>query len=147
MTNPLNTHRVRGATLLGTCALLLFTGCGHEPRSHIQRTDISARITNGSYPLAGALVNFSNPENGEAYGGTLDDQGNVQIKEMAVGNYTITVLPPPGDPVLEKPEKRVRDTMNIPKQFFTPRKSPLHASIGDGENHFEYDLQDNALAK
>ncbi|EAQ82622.1 carboxypeptidase-like regulatory domain-containing protein [Blastopirellula marina] len=129
---------------LSCCALV---GCSHQPRSNIERTDISATVTNGGSPLTGALIDLSNPENGEAYGGTLDGEGRVSLLGVAIGNYTITVQPPAGDPLPEAPSRVPVDVLQIPRQFRAPHQTPLHATVSDENSTFTFDLQDFEISK
>ncbi len=133
--------------LLGTIASLSLAGCSQQPRSHLKRTDISAQITQGGKPLTGALIDFASHENGEAYGGTLDEQGRVDLKGVAVGQYVITIQPPPGDPLPGSPRQIPKNVQAIPRSFRIPNTSPLIASVSDSESAFTYDLKDFDLSK
>lgn len=136
---------VSGWLLVEVGLVSLLAGCGHQPRSHVERTNISATVTSGGNPLGGALIDLSNSENGEAYGGTLDAEGRVHLTGVAKGTYTITLQPPPGDPLPDAPAKLPADVWKIPHQFRNPQASPLHASISEDECTFTYDLKDVAF--
>ncbi|WP_207395943.1 carboxypeptidase-like regulatory domain-containing protein [Bremerella alba] len=112
----------------------------------MKRTDISAQVTSGGKPLAGALIDFANHENGEAYGGTLDDQGRVDLKDVALGQYTITIQPPPGDPLPGAPRQIPKGLRGIPRPFYGPHTSPLNAMVSDDESKFTYELTDFDLS-
>ncbi|UUO06019.1 carboxypeptidase-like regulatory domain-containing protein [Blastopirellula sp. J2-11] len=132
-------------TICLSCCVLV--GCSHQPRSHIERTDISATVTNGGSPLAGALIDFSNPDSGEAYGGTLDAEGRVRLLGVAVGNYKITVQPPPGDPLSDTPSRVPQEDMQISRQFRASHLTPLQASVSDEKSDFAFELKDFDLSK
>jgi len=140
-------------TIKTACYLLLAVagivclGCGYQPRSHLQRTDITAQVTSGGQPLAGALIDFANLDNGEAYGGTLNDQGRIDLKGVATGQYTITIQPPPGDPLPGSPRQVPQNVQGIPRPFRVPHMSPLNALVSDSESAFTYDLKDFDLSR
>ena len=126
---------------------LMNCGCGMSPRAHLKRVDISASVTQDGQPLSGLLIDFSNDENGEAYGGTLDSQGQLRLQGVAVGTYRVTLQIPPGDPVPDGPRKESRPRPVISRQFQAPQTSPLVALVSANETRFAYELRDVLASK
>ncbi|MEW4454646.1 hypothetical protein AB1L30_18425 [Bremerella sp. JC817] len=122
--------------------LSIIAGCSQQPRGHLQRVDVTAKVTLDGQPLNGVLIDFTDRQTGEAYGGTLDAEGCLSLKGVAVGIYTITLQPASGDPVPEGRQKEARPRSTLARQFLSPQTSPLAAKVTADENHFTYELRE-----
>ncbi|MFA8016151.1 hypothetical protein [Bremerella cremea] len=122
--------------------LSIVIGCSQQPRGHLQRVNVTAKVTQDDQPLSGVLIDFIDRQTGEAYGGTLDPEGCLDLKGVAVGNYTITLQPAPGDPAPEGRNKEARPRSTLARQFLSPQTSPLAANVTADENHFTYEMRE-----
>tara|TARA_R110002095_G_scaffold159024_5_gene137858 strand:+ start:258 stop:695 length:438 start_codon:yes stop_codon:yes gene_type:complete len=122
----------------------LFVGCSQTPGSHKQRTDVNVTITENGAPLTEGVVNLVNEETGEGGGGTLNSEGVATISGVALGSYTLIVLPPdesviPPEPGQPAPE--VKEYLNIPQKFRDPKTSPFKVVVNRETTEFQFDLK------
>ncbi|HWL07923.1 MAG TPA: hypothetical protein VNQ76_05945 [Planctomicrobium sp.] len=119
--------------------LLCAAGCQRTPRAGIPRTDILLRISSDGKPLTIGVVDLYNFETGEGGSGTLDEQGEVKISQIALGDYVITIMPP--DP--EGPEGKLPAGLKeyrVASRFHTPEKSPLKISVSRKTTEFSLEV-------
>ncbi|MCC9607475.1 carboxypeptidase-like regulatory domain-containing protein [Blastopirellula sp. JC732] len=140
-----NRHFLSAMQKGGVVALLICgaIGCGHTPRSGMTRGDVQVVVKSGETPLDGAQIDLSNPENGEAYGGTIDAAGIVHVDDVAIGHYIVTLLPPDGTPPVPGLETTPAPKANwkLHRQFQRPETTPLRAEVIEGLNKFEFDVE------
>ncbi|MEQ8853893.1 hypothetical protein [Gimesia sp.] len=133
--------------LLALCLLLvtLNTACSRTPGSDKPRGEISITITNGGDPVPEGQVDLVNEETGEGGGGPLDESGTATIEMVAVGNYTVTVNPPPEEPIapgMDQPAAQPKEYPNIPNKVRKIQTSPLTVDVQSGTNEFSFDLKE-----
>lgn len=88
-------------------------------------------------------VDLSNDKTGEGGGGLLDETGTTTIERVALGEYTLTINPPPQQPVVPGMEQKPsppRDYKNIPATVRKIKTSPLKVKVKSGSNKFTFDL-------
>lgn len=101
-------------------------------------------VTYGGEPVTVGHVDLNNEQTGEGGGGELNAQGIATITDVPLGDYTVTVLPPPPDPApVEEgqPAATMKEYPQIPEQFRRIATSPLRAAVQNGSNQFKFDLQ------
>lgn len=133
--------------LLALCILLvtLNTACSRTPGSDKPRGEISITITNGGDPVPEGQVDLVNEETGEGGGGPLDESGTATIEMVAVGKYTVTVNPPPEEPIapgMDQPAAQPKEYPNIPNKVRKIQTSPLTVDVQSGTNEFSFDLKE-----
>lgn len=128
--------------LLGFTVL---SGCSHTPGSDKPRRDVSITVTLGGTPVTAGLVNLENPQTGEGGGGSLTEEGVVNIPNVALGTYSVTILPPEMDPVPPEPGQAAapkKASPAIPARFRDSKSSPLQLEVKDDSSEFSFDLKD-----
>jgi len=141
---PGNYHSlILGLSLVLSSAVLI--GCSHTPGADKPRSDISLTINYGGAPVTEGMVNLENPQTGEGGGGALTAEGTVTIPNVALGSYSVTIVPPDPDPVPPEPGKPAppqKTFANIPKKFRASKSSPLKVEVKEGASEFTFDLKD-----
>lgn len=140
-------HRLRFTALIAVSIFLITvnTGCGRTPGSDKPRGEITITITNGGTPIPKGQVDLANEETGEGGGGPLDEAGTATIEMVAVGNYTVTINPPPQEPIapgMEQPAPQTKDDSRIPPRVRKIKTSPLTVEVKAGTNEFTFDLKE-----
>jgi hypothetical protein len=121
------------------------TGCGHTPGTEKPRGEITIKITNGGAPVPEGQVDLANEETGEGGGGPLDATGTATIEMVALGSYTVTVNPPPQEPVapgMDQASAQPKEYANIPAKVRKIQTSPLTVEVKSGTNEFTFDLKE-----
>ena len=134
--------KLAGVLLLTVCTT---TGCGSSPGEDKVTGSVTVTIKAGGAPVTGGFVNLANPATGEGGGGELNEAGVATIEQVTVGDYTVTVLPPQPDPVPVEPGQEPPpnpDDGTIPQQYRSESTSPLKATVTEGDNSFEFDLEE-----
>ncbi|MCA9113513.1 MAG: carboxypeptidase regulatory-like domain-containing protein [Planctomycetaceae bacterium] len=131
------------ALLAAACWL---AGCGSsEPGADKVTGSVVITVTADGAPVTQGSVNLANPATGEGGGGSLDETGTVTIDRVAVGEYTVTILPPEADPVPPAPGQAPPpnpDDGTIPARYRSTDTSPLKAKVEEGENSFSFALEE-----
>jgi hypothetical protein len=135
--------------LLGSGFLI---GCGGPPVPHSgkPKATVTVAVTYGGQPVAEGRVDLANEQTGEAGGAELGPDGVATIPEMALGSFTVIVVPPhlviaptatgPATPPAKK------EYPNIPVKVRTTKTSPLKAEVKkDSPNKFKFDLKEAAV--
>ncbi|MEQ8851764.1 carboxypeptidase-like regulatory domain-containing protein [Gimesia sp.] len=140
-------HTFRLFALIAFCIFLitLNNACSRTPGSDKPRGEISITITNGGDPVPEGQVDLVNEQTGEGGGGPLNESGTATIEMVAVGNYTLTVNPPPQEPIapgMDQPEKQPKEYANIPEKVRKIQTSPLTVDVQSGTNEFSFDLKE-----
>lgn len=147
MNKPIFLQTLRFTALIAVSIFLLTvnTGCGHTPGAEKTRGAITIKITNGGDPVAEGQVDLANEETGEGGGGPLDEAGTATIEMVAVGNYTVTINPPPQEPVapgMDQAAAQPKEYANIPTKVRKIQTSPLTVEVKSGSSEFTFDLKD-----
>jgi len=131
---------ILGAAL--TSALLV--ACNNGKVRGKVRGEITVTVTYDNKPVTEGTVELSNPETGEGGGGNLNAEGVATLKGVAVGTYTVTVLPIfPEPPTPDSPPPVMKEYPNIPEKFRRQNTSPLKAEVKQGEpGHFKFELKE-----
>ena len=140
-------HSVRFTALIAVSLFLitLNTACSRTPGADKPRGEISITITNGGAPVSEGQVDLANEETGEGGGGPLDESGTATIEMVAVGKYTVTISPPPQDPIapgMDQPAPQPKEYPNIPTKVRKIQTSPLTVDVQSGANEFTFDLKE-----
>jgi hypothetical protein len=111
---------IRLAACCGMLGLLtLVGGCGRSPRS-VEHMEVSGKVLLGGTPLPGGQVSFVTVKGGFASSGTIDENGNYQIK-APVGEVAISV----SNAMLQPRGRRGPANTPHPKQSGAPEDQPM----------------------
>ncbi|QDT92584.1 hypothetical protein [Gimesia algae] len=131
--------------VISGCALLCvleLSGCSRTPGAEKPRGAVTIQITNGTDPVTEGQVDLVNEQTGEGGGGTLNSDGTASLEMVALGTYTVTVNPPPQEPVVPgQAPPAVKNYENIPTQVRKINTSPLKLKVKSGSNEFAFDLK------
>ncbi len=122
--------------LLGSSSILV--GCGGSSEEDKPRADITVTVTHDGAPVTEGELRLMMDGKGEGAMGVLDESGQVELSDVVLGSYTVTVTPPEGTPDNPAPQK---DYPEIPAQYRSLQNSPLKAEIKAGSNEFTFDLK------
>lgn len=112
-------------------------GCGGAEEGK-KKAEVTITITHKGSPVTEGDVRLMMSGKGEGAMGTLNESGQVELQEVVLGNYSVSVTPPEGTPDNPIPKK---EYPNIPKQYRTLQESPLKADVKAGTNEFTFDLK------
>lgn len=125
-------------TLVLLCTTLMLTGCGGASEAAKQRADLTITVTHDGDPVTDAELRLMMEGQGEGAMGTLNESGQVELTDVVLGTYAVTVTPPEGTPDNPAPKK---EYPNIPKQYRSLKASPLKADVKSGDNEFTFELK------
>jgi len=141
---------------LGLLALL--AGCGKNPRA-VEHAEVSGQVRFQGKPLPGGRVTFVAVNSGFASSGTIDENGNYQIKApvgaVAIGVTNRMLQSNRGAtkrlPLLMKTEARERQPLKgqyirIPSQYEDPSTSGLTYTVKPGPQTHDIELSANPPA-
>ncbi len=131
-------HNTLVATLFPL--LIVLAGCsGSEVRPS---GTVSGTVTFGGEPVTEGQVQFNSEELGVGALAKLDSAGKFTIEApLALGKYTVTVLPPPLPAPEEGVEPEIKEYPNIPEKYRTESTTDLTAEVKEGDNHFPFDMK------
>ncbi|WP_298868094.1 hypothetical protein [uncultured Gimesia sp.] len=139
MTNLNNFQRFHLSTVWLMFLCLIMVGCGGVENVK-QRGSVTLTITHNGAPVTEGEVRMMITGKGEAAIGNLNESGQVELTDVVLGKYVVTVAPPelatPDNPAPKK------DYPNLPSQYRDLSKSPLKAEVKAGSNEFTFDLKD-----
>jgi hypothetical protein len=141
--------------LAGCCGMLglltLIGGCGRTPRS-VEHAEVSGKVLLQGQPVPGGQVNFVTVKGGFASAGTIDENGNYQIK-APVGEVVITVnnamlaprrgpreVPHPKKPGADEEQPVKGRWVKIPSRYSTPDTSDLKYTVKPGTQTHDVEL-------
>jgi hypothetical protein len=134
--------------------LTLLIGCGKNPYS-VDHAEVSGKVLFGGKPLPGGKVTFITVNGGFASIGTIDENGNDQIKapvgevEIGVTNQMLkSNAGAKGKHILAKAEAKERQPLKgrwvkIPPQYEDPHASGLKYTVKRGEQTHDIELSAN----
>ncbi len=138
-------NNLKHTLVISGCALLFLlelSGCSHTPGADKPRGTVIIKVTNGTDPVTEGQVDLVNEETGEGGGGTLNSDGTASLEMVALGSYTVTVNPPPQEPVVPgQAPPAVKTYENIPSQVRKINTSPLKLKVEPGSNEYAFDLK------
>ncbi len=123
------------AVLLNVVTTL--SGCGSAEEGK-KKAEVTITITHNGSPVTEGNVRLMMTGKGEGAVGPLNESGQVELQEVVLGNYSVSVTPPEGTPDNPIPEK---EYPNIPKQYRSLQETPLKADVKAGANEFTFDLK------
>lgn len=135
--------------------LTLLAGCGKNPHS-AEHTDVSGKVLFQGKPLPGGIVSFVAVNGGFAATGTIDENGNYQIK-APVGDVEISVMnrmlqSSSGSKRMPPRLKKAEATENqllkgrwvkIPSHYEDPQTSGLKYTVKQGPQTHDIELSAN----
>ncbi len=125
------------------CLILgLTSGCGTS--SQLPSGSVNGRVTFQGAPVTAGVVNLMSKTRGVGASGALGPNGDYVISEpVEVGEYKVIVtLPPPPPPRPEDgPPKPPQAVTNIPSKYRSEATSDLTATVEEGANALDFDLQ------
>jgi hypothetical protein len=124
---------------------LAMTGCGPSGAPVGQ---VAGKVTFNGQPVTEGTVSFYNEKSAYAAEGLLGADGSYQIKTdqggLPVGEYVVSISPPMelGAPDPRTPQTYVeKDVANIPKKYRDRSKPVLKATVTEGKNEHNFNLE------
>ena len=142
----------RPSLLTIVCSLLLSLGCVGCAEKGIDLGpfgDVSGRVTLDGAALSEGLITFHCPASGQVAVGSIQPDGTYEMylgqrKGLPVGQYKVAVKPPlpkrPTQTPGTAPSRNVNRQSNIPEKYRFETSSGLTASVVEGDNQFEFDM-------
>ncbi|WP_417388780.1 hypothetical protein [Gimesia sp.] len=131
--------------VISGCALLFLlelSGCSRTPGSDKPSGSVTIQITNGTEPVTEGQVDLVNEQTGEGGGAALNSEGTASLEMVALGEYVVTVNPPPQEPLIPgQAPPEVKEYANIPAKVRQIKSSPLKLEVKSGANEFAFDLK------
>jgi len=123
------------------CLLFVSSGCGGGASYEVSGS-ISGRVSlkDGSVPGEG-LVNLYAPVTGVSAQANLDSEGNFSLKQIPVGEYQVSVTPPPQLPPGAPSAGSNQSTSKIPPKYYNASTSGLLVTVKPGENSLNLHLE------
>lgn len=142
--------RLDGAWRVGIgvslCLVLtvLVTGLGCNRSSDGPIGQISGTVTYEGRPVSEGMVCFSSGANGVFINVPLQEDGTYVVirakgQGLPVGNYLVTVIPPPPDGPMV-PGKVPQKYPNIPQKYRNPKTSGLSFAVEEKDNRFDIQM-------
>ncbi|HTU93793.1 MAG TPA: carboxypeptidase-like regulatory domain-containing protein [Gemmataceae bacterium] len=153
-------HRVKKPVFPLACwclslgLLTLMVGCSKSPHS-AEHADVSGKVLFQGQPLPGGKVTFVAVNGGFASTGTIDENGDYQIKapvgavEISVTNQTLQSRGGPMAPRRPKKAEAKKDQptkgrwVKIPSQYGDPHTSGLSYTVKSGSQTHDIELLAN----
>lgn len=133
------TCRIGLPILLATLCLGV-AGCGSSSKGPAGY--VSGKVTLNGNPVSNASVVFSSSTKGFAAEAKLDPAGAFRLTDsLPVGDYVVTVKPPPAPPPLGAPVAPSLPKSDIPEKYRSEEKSDLKFPIKAGANTANFDLK------
>ena len=135
--------------LLGAVTILGITGCADSGIDLGPFGDVSGRVTLEGTALSEGLITFHCPDSGQVAVASIQPNGTYEMylgkrKGLPVGQYKVAVKPPlpkrPTQTPGTAPSRDVNRQSNIPDKYRFETSSGLTASVVEGDNQFEFDL-------
>jgi hypothetical protein len=137
-------HPMRRAPgwLLGLALATFSAGCESEKQPEGK---VFGKVTFRGQPVTEGTISFHNEAAGFGAEALLEADGSYRLPTgLAVGEYKVSVFPPlvinSSDP-RTPPVTEYKKVNNIPGKYHIPATSPLTATIQEGDNPREFDLQ------
>lgn len=137
----MNFTSFRIATLvsLGLFAVPWISGCGSGDSK--PSVKVTGEITYEGKPVTEGEVSFE-AQDGAAATVSLDSEGKFEIEQLPVGEYAVSVTPPPITEAPTEANVKIKTYENIPDGYQTISTSDFRAEVDDeGENHFKFDMK------
>ncbi|MES2790313.1 MAG: hypothetical protein V4719_11950 [Planctomycetota bacterium] len=126
-------------TLLSLMCLAL-EGCGSGGKGPSGL--VAGKVTLQDKPLGSGYIAFSSSAKGTAAGATLNAAGEYKLTDrLPVGDYVVTVTPPPAPPPLSVAPGTPPPKSEIPAKYRTETKSDLKFPVKAGANTANFDLK------
>lgn len=123
----------------------LISGCSTTPGSQKKRGSVTITVKNGAEPVTGVQVSLQSSTTGEGSSGVLDDQGEVKLDEVVLGEYTVTVSSfPPEDLSLMSADGVMPDIKPnplVPAKYRSTTTSPLKLQVKAEPGEHKFDLK------
>ncbi len=113
-------------------------GCGPAEKP---TGSVSGKVTYNGEPLTKGSVLFVNEETGIGASGQLDTSGTYTIASIRTGEYQVAIQPPPAPSPDEMEEGAQPEKLDIPEKYLSPQTSGLTATVTEGENTADFELQ------
>jgi len=139
-------NRTFSTLFLILLTMLLISGCSTTPGSEKERGSVTITVNNGAEPVTGVQVSLQSSTTGEGGSGVLDDQGEVKLENVALGEYSVIVSPfPPDDLSLMSADGVMPDiTPNplVPAKYHGTTTSPLKLQVKAEPSEYMFDLKE-----
>lgn len=114
------------------------TGCGSSKPSG----SVTGKVSMDGKPVTNGSVVFSSSTKGSAAEGKLDSAGAFNLTDsLPVGDYVVTVKPPPAGAPLGAPAAPPPAKSDIPEKYRSEAKSDLKFTIKAGANQATFELK------
>lgn len=138
--------RLLAVLTLGVSACAAGCGKGGPPSGRV-----TGKVTYDSKPVSEGYIAFYNLGPGRSSVVQLDAEGQYQMPEVAVGDYTISIEPlepkrpnevtsTPAEIQAQTASFKAPDPKNIPRNYRSPKTSQLKRSVIEGDNEFDFEL-------
>jgi len=129
----------QSALVLGAAACLFWSGgCGPK---ELPTGQLTGKVTHHGQPLAKGVVTLVNSQTGIGASSPLDASGAYRIESVRTGNYQVAVQPPPAPSPEEMASGAKVELSPIPPKYQDPQASGLTATVNEGANTADFDLQ------
>lgn len=123
------------------CVFSVLTGCGPSEPEKVIGT-VTLIVTYDGKPVTEGSVNMIEIGTSKSATGSLNETGTVKMENVEVGNYTVSILPPPPPPAdPDQPPAPMKKYDSIPQKFRSETTTPLKAEVKEGANEFQFDLK------
>ncbi len=118
----------------------LLTGCS-EKADGPPTARVSGTVTFQGQPVQAGKVNFESDPPGYGASATIK-QGKFSVDgDVVLGNYKVTITPPPPGPPVPGQTAELVDAKDIPEQYRVVKTSDLTAKVESGSNTFKFELK------
>jgi hypothetical protein len=107
--------------------------------------EVRGKVTYKGKPVSEGTITFINPSGGGSGDAQLGPDGSYEIKGgLVVGDYIVIVTPlihyVDTDPGKTPPSPEEKPAPNIPRKYRAQASSPLKATVKEGPNTFNFDM-------
>ena len=120
---------------------LVLAGCGGGGSSAKPSGDVSGEVTFEGKPVQAGVVNFESAASGAAAQAPIKDGSFNFANPVPVGQYKVTIAPPPEAPPVPGETRPPVNPKDIPAKYRTPAKSDLKAEVAAGQNKVKFELK------
>lgn len=103
---------------------------------------VSGKVTLQEKPVGSGYIAFNSSSKGTAAGANLSATGEFKLTDpLPLGEYVVTVSPPPAPPPLSTPAGTQPPKSEIPEKYRSEAKSDLKFVVKAGANTANFDLK------
>jgi hypothetical protein len=126
---------------LALCAMACVFWCGGCGSGELPTGQVAGKVTYKGEPLTKGVVTLVNSQTGIGASSELDSSGAYRIESVRAGDYQVAIQPPPAPSPEEMAEGAKVEESPIPAKYNDPKASGLTATVNEGVNTADFDLQ------